>query len=86
MFNASAGQTEPFLNLFLRQQIPHWRFLPGGHMEAVVDLRNLLAQGYVPMIGPGRQDGLPGAVGAQRARRRVVHLLTTNFRESSLRQ
>jgi len=52
MFNASAGQTEPFLNLFLRQQIPHWRFLPSGHMEAIVDLRNLLAQGYVPMLGP----------------------------------
>lgn len=52
MFNASAGQTDPFLNLFLRQQIPHWHFLPGGHMEAIVDLRNLLAQGYVPMLGP----------------------------------
>lgn len=53
MFNASPGQTEPFLNLFLRQQMPHWHFLPGGgHMEAVVDLRNLLAQGYVPMLGP----------------------------------
>ncbi len=52
MFNTSAGQTEPFLNLFLRQQIPHWHFLPGGHMQAIVDLRNLLAQGYVPMLGP----------------------------------
>jgi len=52
MFNASAGQTEPFFNLFLRQPIPHSHFLPGGHMEAIVDLRNLLAQGYVPMIGP----------------------------------
>jgi len=53
MFNASSGQTEPFLNLFLRQQIPHWHFLPGSsHMEAMVDLRNLLAQGYVPMLGP----------------------------------
>ncbi len=53
MFDASSGQTEPFLNLFLRQQIPHWHFLPGsGHMDAVVDLRNLLAQGYVPMLGP----------------------------------
>jgi len=52
MFNASAGQSEPFLNLFLRQPIPHSRFFPVGHMEAIVDLRNLLAQGYVPMIGP----------------------------------
>jgi hypothetical protein len=23
-----------------------------GHFEALVDLRNLLAQGYVPVIGP----------------------------------
>ncbi len=52
MFNASAGQTEPFFNLFVRQPIPHSHFFPGGHMEAIVDLRNLLAQGYVPMIGP----------------------------------
>lgn len=53
MFDGSPGQAEPFLNLFLRQQIPHWRFLPGSaHMDAVVDLRNLLAQGYVPMLGP----------------------------------
>jgi len=28
-------------------------FLP-GHMEAIIDLRNLLAQGYVPVVG---QDG-----------------------------
>ena len=39
MFNASAGQSDPFLT---------------AHMEALVDLRNLLAQGYVPVIG---QDG-----------------------------
>ena len=52
LFNASSGQTEPFFNLFLRQPMPHWHFLPGGHMEAIVDLRNLLAQGYVPMLGP----------------------------------
>ncbi len=53
MFNASPGQSDPFLNLFIRQPIPSMGFLP-GHMEAVVDLRNLLAQGYVPVIG---QDG-----------------------------
>ena len=50
MFNASPGQSDPFLNLFLRQPI---RAL-GGHMEAIIDLRNLLAQGYVPVLG---QDG-----------------------------
>jgi Carboxypeptidase regulatory-like domain len=53
MFNASPGQSDPFLNLFIRQRIPTLGFLP-SHMEALVDLRNLLAQGYVPVMG---QDG-----------------------------
>ena len=51
LFNASAGQTDPFFNLFVRQPIPHVHLMP-GHMEALIDLRNLLAQGYVPVIGP----------------------------------
>ncbi len=49
-FNASAGQSDPFLNIFIRQPIPGTSFLP-GKMEALVDVRNLLAQGYVPMLG-----------------------------------
>ena len=53
MFNASPGQSDPFLNVFVRQPIPSMGFLP-GHMEAIIDLRNLLAQGYVPVLG---QDG-----------------------------
>jgi hypothetical protein len=53
MFNASPGQSDAFLNLFVRQPIPTMGFLP-AHMEALVDLRNLLAQGYVPVVG---QDG-----------------------------
>jgi len=53
MFNASPGQSDAFLNLFVRQPIPTMGFLP-AHMEALIDLRNLLAQGYVPVIG---QDG-----------------------------
>lgn len=53
MFNASPGQSDPFLNLFIRQPIPTMGFLP-AHMDALIDLRNLLAQGYVPVIG---QDG-----------------------------
>jgi hypothetical protein len=50
MFNTSAGQSDPFLNIFIRQPIP----CVGGHMEALIDIRNLLAQGYVPVLG---QDG-----------------------------
>ncbi|MGA8619151.1 MAG: carboxypeptidase-like regulatory domain-containing protein [Candidatus Sulfotelmatobacter sp.] len=53
MFNSSPGQSDPFLNLFVRQPIPTLGFLP-SHMEALLDLRNLLAQGYVPVMG---QDG-----------------------------
>ncbi len=51
LFNASAGQADPFFNLFIRQPIPHIHIV-NGRMEALVDLRNLLAQGYVPVIGP----------------------------------
>jgi hypothetical protein len=53
MFNASPGQAEPFLNVFFRQPVPCTRSLP-GHMDIVVEIRNLLAQGYVPVFG---QDG-----------------------------
>jgi hypothetical protein len=53
MFNASAGQTDPFLDIFLRQPIPGTSSLP-GHMDMLLEVRNLLAQGYVPLVG---QDG-----------------------------
>jgi hypothetical protein len=49
LFNSSAGQSSPYLNLFIRQPIPA-SFL-AGHMEILMDLRNLLAQGYVPVMG-----------------------------------
>ena len=47
LFNTSAGQADPYFNLFLRQPIPGM----GHRMEVLVDLRNLLAQGYVPVAG-----------------------------------
>jgi hypothetical protein len=53
MFNASAGRTDPYLNVFFKQPIPGTGFLP-CHMDALLDVRNLLAQGYVPVMG---QDG-----------------------------
>jgi hypothetical protein len=49
LFNSSAGQADPYLNVLLRQPIPV-SFL-SGHMEVLMDLRNLLAQGYVPVMG-----------------------------------
>ena len=51
LFNASAGQTDPYFNFFIRQPFPRMHFMP-GRMEAIVDLRNLLAQGYIPVVGP----------------------------------
>jgi len=51
LFNASAGQADPYLNLFVRQPLPHFHGMP-GNMEAIIDVRNLLAQGYVPVLGP----------------------------------
>jgi hypothetical protein len=50
MFNSSPGQSDPYLNIFIRQPIPAF----GGRIEALIDIRNLLAQGYVPVLG---QDG-----------------------------
>jgi hypothetical protein len=52
LFNTSAGQSDPYFNLFVRQPIPT-SFL-AGHMEVLMDLRNLLAQGYVPVMGRDR--------------------------------
>jgi len=49
LFNTSAGQADPYLNLFIRQPIPSSFF--AGHLDILVDLRNLLAQGYVPVMG-----------------------------------
>ena len=49
MFNASPGESDPYLNIFLRQPLPVSFFT--GHMEALLDLHNLLAQGYIPVLG-----------------------------------
>lgn len=49
MFNASAGQADPFLDLFFRQPIPGTGPLP-GRMDVLIEIRNLLAQGYVPVF------------------------------------
>ena len=49
LFDSSPGQSDPYLNLCIRQPIPA-SFL-AGHMEILMDLRNLLAEGYVPVMG-----------------------------------
>ncbi len=45
---------EPGLNLYLRQPIPRVGLLP-GRLEATAELRNLLAQGYLPISTPDGQ-------------------------------
>lgn len=52
MFNASPGHAAPYLNIYFRQPIP---LIFPGHVEAIVDLRNLLAEGYVPVLGADRR-------------------------------
>jgi hypothetical protein len=52
-FNASAGQMDPYLSIFIRQPLPCASFIP-AKMDALLDVRNLLAQGYQPVMG---QDG-----------------------------
>lgn len=52
-FNASPGQADAYLSIFVRQPLPCPGFIP-AKMDALLDLRNLLAQGYMPVIG---QDG-----------------------------
>jgi len=55
LFNVSPGQADPYLNIFVRQPLPSGSLLP-GKIEVLVDLRNLLAQGYVPVLAPDGQS------------------------------
>ena len=52
IFNASPGHAAPYLNIYFRQPVP---LIFPGHVEALVDLRNLLAEGYVPVLGADRR-------------------------------
>jgi len=47
-FSIQQDRTEPGLNIAIRQPIP---FMPGmlGRVEATAEMRNLLAQGYLPL-------------------------------------
>ncbi|MGH9530311.1 MAG: carboxypeptidase-like regulatory domain-containing protein [Terriglobales bacterium] len=50
LFNTSAGHADPFFDIFFRQPIPGTGFIP-EHIEALLEVRNLLAQGYIPVLG-----------------------------------
>jgi hypothetical protein len=48
MYSTQAMRPEAGLNIYVRQPIPTFFSLP-WRMEANADLRNLLAQGYLPL-------------------------------------
>lgn len=50
MFDASPGQAGAYWNFFIRQPLPGTVFM-ASHMEALLEVDNLLAQGYVPIVG-----------------------------------
>ncbi len=49
MFDASPGQAGAYWNFFIRQPLPGSMFMV-NHMEALLEVDNLLAQGYLPVV------------------------------------
>ena len=47
----------PGLNVYIRQPLPVLSMLP-WRIEATAELRNLLAEGYLPLKIPGGQQAL----------------------------
>jgi hypothetical protein len=54
IYSTQPLRPEPGLNIYVRQPIPTFFSLP-WRMEASADLRNLLAQGYLPLMMPDGQ-------------------------------
>jgi Carboxypeptidase regulatory-like domain len=52
-YSMQAMRPLPGLNLYIRQPLPRLPLLP--RMEATADLRNMLAQGYLPLAAAGGQ-------------------------------
>lgn len=52
-FSTQPDRTEPGLNIAIRQPIPFFSGL--GRVEATAEMRNILAQGYLPLAVEGRQ-------------------------------
>jgi len=55
LYSTQAMRPLPGLNLYIRQPLPAMPFLP-CRMEATADLRNLLAQGYLPLTTASGQQ------------------------------
>lgn len=54
VYSSQPDRIQPGLNFAIHQPIPYLRGMP-GRMEASAELRNLLAQGYLPLTGPDGQ-------------------------------
>jgi hypothetical protein len=52
MFSTQTARPQPGLNIMVRQPIPLLSNMP-GHFEACAELRNLMAQGYMPIAVGG---------------------------------
>ncbi len=52
LFSTESTRPEPGFNVILRQPVPAFPRMP-WRMEATAELRNLLAQGYLPLTTPG---------------------------------
>ncbi len=61
-YDQSMGRADPYMNVILLQPLPSPNILP-GQFEAVVDIRNLLAEGYMLVQTPegGRSLLFPAA-------------------------
>ena len=53
-FTTQTASIAPGLNICIRQPLPSFPGIP-GHFELTADLRNLFAQGYLPISGTGGQ-------------------------------
>lgn len=54
VFTTQQAYAAPGLNIYFRQPVPAFFGLP-GRVELTADMRNLLAQGYLPLTADGRQ-------------------------------
>ena len=57
MYSTQSIRPIPGLNIYVRQPIPRIAMLP-WRMEATADLRNLLAQGYLPLLMSNGQQAI----------------------------
>jgi hypothetical protein len=56
-FSTQSTRPEPGLNVIVKQAMPAIPRVP-WRMEATAELRNLLAQGYLPLTTPGGEQVL----------------------------